>query len=221
MKNLIVTLVPKTGGTTLNEFFKECFSDKYYELCRRNYGDPYTIVNAHNQVVDTLQEPFVLMAKHHGIVPLAQLVPAEMVSRAVRVVTWRDPFERIKSVYNGNKYYQRHTFSEFTRLYLNNWPRVTIQTYHSEPDDDKQIHLLPQHCWLKEPHDMEIRLENMVDDLRTVLQRAEWPHDNAQWVDSHRFNERWTFHNARPTPIGRMEHERIVKFYRDDFLWGK
>jgi hypothetical protein len=212
--------VPKTGGTTLKRFFQHFYSHCCYELRRPHYGDPYRIVNVHGDTVTDMEQPFVLLTTHHGTSALDSLLPPLV--QAIKVVTRRNPLTRIQSVYNGNKQLQRHTFAEFVRLYLQQRlpPRVTPATYHNAPAPDKLIHLLPQTTWLREPHDMEIRLEHIKEDLTAVLERAEADQHDVAWIDTHATNVRQG-KIRNPTPITHVEHQRIVDFYRDDFLWGK
>jgi hypothetical protein len=195
-RNLIVTLVPKTGGTALRCHFQKYYPDITHVVEYRK-GKLCTDV--------PLSETFVLITLHFGVSRLVEdgVLTREQFDSALKVVTTRNIYSRALSVWQGTQWFRGFAFEEFLR-------RVQLGCYRCDPlthtegkmaskniknyvplhdqekdmhelfsiydfDTSKFVHTLPQSVWLSEPHDAVIRVEHIDADLEGIAGKQPKP----------------------------------------------
>jgi hypothetical protein len=214
-RSLILTGCPKTGGTTVKAFLQTHFS-ACYTLYRPKDGD-YELHDRHGQRVVGIQETnFIMFTTHHGTCALVpRFMTRSTFDAALKVVTVRNVWTRIGSIYKGSHNFCKHPFDRFVKLFLNkHYCRITPMTYYNMSREAALIHLNPQATWLEQPHDDVIHLETLVDDFRKVMNLITDAHYDSEWLNHGRKNAR------EPYTIEMNDESRsiIEDFYKEDII---
>lgn len=213
-KSLILTCCPKTAGSTLKAFFQTHFAT--YTLHRSKDGD-YEVRDRHDKPVAGIEsDPFVLLTTHHGVSALVpRFVTQKDFDAALKVVSVRDTWSRIGSIYMGSEFFRRFSFDEFCRRAL----RIPSPSYRVKPSDYRNmdgastlININPQADWLDEPHDQLVHMETLKEDVKRIMSEITDDHYDLAWLDRVRRNVR----DPYSIVMNRKSRNLVNEFYKRD-----